>query len=68
MTITFPTKPASRAIDSARTAILVVDMQNAFVSQVIRGAQKVVQVIQEVLDAVAPAFCWFICKWAMTQN
>jgi ureidoacrylate peracid hydrolase len=60
MTITFPTKPESWAIDPARAAVLVVDMQNAFASQGgmfdlsgidIRGAQKVVQVIQEVLDA-----------------
>jgi ureidoacrylate peracid hydrolase len=60
MTITFPTKPESRAIDPTSTAILVVDMQNAFASQGgmfdlsgidVRGAQRVVQVIQEVLDA-----------------
>jgi ureidoacrylate peracid hydrolase len=57
--ITFPTRPESREIDPARSAVLVVDMQNAFASKGgmfdlsgidIRGAQRLVEVIQEVLD------------------
>jgi ureidoacrylate peracid hydrolase len=59
MMITFPTKPESRAIDPARTAVLVVDMQNAFRSKGgmfdlsgidIGGAQRLVEVVQQVLD------------------
>jgi ureidoacrylate peracid hydrolase len=58
--ITFPTRPEWREIDPARTAVLVVDMQNAFASKGgmfdlsgidIRGAQRLVEVIQRLLDA-----------------
>jgi ureidoacrylate peracid hydrolase len=58
--ITFPTKPEWRVIDPARIAVLVVDMQNAFASKGgmfdlsgidIRDAQRLVEVIQEVVDA-----------------
>jgi ureidoacrylate peracid hydrolase len=57
--ITFPTRPESREIDPARSAVLVVDMQNAFASKGgmfdlsgidIRGAQRLVEVIQQLLD------------------
>jgi ureidoacrylate peracid hydrolase len=59
MMLTFPTKPESRAIDPARSAVLVVDMQNAFASKGgmfdlsgidIGGAPRLVQIVHQVLE------------------
>lgn len=62
--ITFPTRPEHQAVDPARAAILVVDMQNAFASKGgmfdlsgidIGGARQVITILREVLDAARSA-------------
>jgi ureidoacrylate peracid hydrolase len=62
--ITFPTKPEPREISPKHAAVMVVDMQNAFASKGgmfdlsgldISGAQRVINVIAEVLGTARPA-------------
>jgi len=62
--IIFPTKPEPREIDAKAAAVVVVDMQNAFASKGgmfdlsgldISGAQRVINVIAELLDTARPA-------------
>ena len=60
----FPTRPEAIEIDLTRSALLVIDMQNAFASKGgmfdlsgmdISGARKVISVLQEVLPAAREA-------------
>ena len=60
----FTTKPEPRDVDPARSAIVVVDMQNAFASKGgmfdlssldISGARRVIDVIRETLDVARSA-------------
>ena len=62
--ITFPTKPEPREVDAKSAAVVVVDMQNGFASKGgmfdlsgldISGAQRVINVIAELLDTARPA-------------
>jgi ureidoacrylate peracid hydrolase len=62
--ITFPTRPNPIDVDPERSAVMVVDMQNAFASRGgmfdlsgldISGASQVITVLQEVLDEARAA-------------
>jgi len=62
--VLFPTKPESVEIDLERSAIIVVDMQNAFATKGgmlelsgmdIAPAQQVIKVLKEVLDSARRA-------------
>jgi len=63
-TMIFPTKPEPREVDPTRSALIVVDMQNAFASKGgmfdlsgldISGAQRVIDLIRETLDVARSA-------------
>src|SRR5947209_4038085 len=64
MTLTFPTRPNAIHVDTTRSAVLVVDMQNAFATKGgmfdlsgmdISGAQQVIRITRGILESARAA-------------
>ena len=71
-------KPEPVEVDLSKSAVVVVDMQNAFASKNgmldiagadISGAPRVVSVIGQFSRRLAAAECrWSICRWATRRT